>query len=87
MNNGFVYAQAEQLADRLNSLSDNTARIKRAYKLLYDRDPTPEELQLGLTFLKTTPDKPGYVVDQEPITAWKEYARILFSSNEFEFLN
>jgi mono/diheme cytochrome c family protein len=87
MNNGFVYAQAEQLADRLNSLPDNAARIKEAYNLLYNRDPTPEELQLGLTFLKTTPDKPGYVVDQEPITAWKEYARILFSSNEFEFLN
>jgi hypothetical protein len=87
MNNGFVYAQAGQLADRLNRLPDDTVRIKRAYQLIYDREPTPEELRLGLNFLKTTLEKPGYLVDQEPITAWKEYARILFSSNEFEFLN
>ena len=87
MNNAFVYAQAGQLANRLNHLPDDTARIKQSYRVLYDREPTPDELQLGLTFLKTTPEKPGYLVDQEPITAWKEYARILFSSNEFEFLN
>lgn len=87
MNNGFVYAQAGQLANRLNRLPDDTARIKQAYQLIYDREPTPEELRLGLNFLKATPEKPGYLVDQEPITAWKEYARILFSSNEFEFLN
>ena len=37
--------------------------------------------------LKTTPDKPGYMVNQEPISAWKEYCRVLFSANEFEFLN
>jgi hypothetical protein len=44
-------------------------------------------LQAGLDFLKTTPEKPGYLVNQEPISAWKEYCRVLFSSNEFEFLN
>ena len=87
MNNTFVYAQAGKLADRVYSKGDDTARIDEAYRLLYGRAPKPEELQLGLTFLKTTPDKPGYMVDQEPVTAWKEYARILFSSNEFEFLN
>jgi mono/diheme cytochrome c family protein len=87
MNNAFVYAQAGKLANRLYSKQDDAARITEAYHLLYNRAPTPDELQLGLTFLKTTPEKPGYLVDQEPITAWKEYARILFSSNEFEFLN
>ena len=87
MNNAFVYAQAGKLANRLYSKQDDAARITEAYHLLYNRAPTPDELQLGLNFLKTTPEKPGYLVDQEPITAWKEYARILFSSNEFEFLN
>jgi mono/diheme cytochrome c family protein len=87
MNNTFVYAQAGKLADRLYSKPDDAARIDEAYHLLYGRAPKPEELQLGLTFLKTTPEKPGYLVDQEPVTAWKQYARILFSSNEFEFIN
>ncbi len=87
MNNAFVYAQAGKLAERVYPKPDDAARITETYHLLYGRAPKPDELQLGLTFLKTTPEKPGYLVDQEPITAWKQYARILFSSNEFEFLN
>jgi mono/diheme cytochrome c family protein len=87
MNNAFVYSQAGKLAGRVYPQSDDSARITETYRLLYGRKPTPEELQLGITFLKTTPEKPGYLVDQEPATPWKQYARILFSSNEFEFLN
>ncbi|SNT35469.1 Cytochrome c, mono- and diheme variants [Granulicella rosea] len=87
MNNTFVYAQAGKFADRVFSKGDDAARIKAAYQILYQRDPTADELQLGLAFLKSTPEKPGYLVNQEPLTAWKQYARVLFSSNEFEFLN
>jgi hypothetical protein len=42
---------------------------------------------LGLKFLSTTPVKPGYTVNGEPMTAWHEYARVLVSSNEFQFVN
>jgi cytochrome c553 len=87
MNNAFVYSQAEKFADRVFPKGDDTARINEAYLILFNRAPTPQELQVGLEFLKTTPEKPGYLVNQQPITAWKEYARVLFSSNEFEFLN
>ena len=87
MNNSFVYAQAGKLAERVFPDADDTARIKQTYSLLFGRQPTPDELQLGLNFLKSTPEKPGYLVNQEPDTAWKQYARALFSSNEFEFLH
>jgi mono/diheme cytochrome c family protein len=87
MNNTFVYAQAGKFADRVYAKGDDTARITEAYQLLFGRDPSAQELQLGLAFLKSTPEKPGYLVDQEPLTAWKQYARVLFSSNEFEYLN
>jgi mono/diheme cytochrome c family protein len=87
MNDPFVYKQAEVLSKRVFPKGDDAARITEAYRLVYGRKPTPEELQVGLDFLKTTPDKPGYMVNQEPISAWKEYCRVLFSSNEFEFLN
>jgi hypothetical protein len=87
MNNSFVYAQAGKLAERVYDKGDDTARIKETYHLLFGRAPTPAELQAGLDFLKNTPEKPGYLVNQEPLTAWKQYSRVLFSSNEFEFLN
>jgi mono/diheme cytochrome c family protein len=87
MNNSFVYAQAGKLAERVYDKGDDTARINETYHLLFGRAPTPAELQAGLEFLKNTPEKPGYLVNQEPLTAWKQYSRVLFSSNEFEFLN
>lgn len=86
MNSAFVYDQAGVLVKRVYAKADDSARITEAYQLLFNRAPTPDELQLGLTFLKTTPDKPGYIVNQEPETAWKQYARVLYSSNEFEYL-
>ena len=87
MNDPFVYEQAGRLADRVYSQPDDGARIRQAYLLLYGRLPSAKELELGEAFLKNTPEKPGYAVDGEPITAWKQYARILLSSNEFEFIN
>jgi mono/diheme cytochrome c family protein len=87
MNNSFVYAQAGKLAERVYDKGGDTARINETYHLLFGRAPTPAELQAGLEFLKNTPEKPGYLVNQEPLTAWKQYSRVLFSSNEFEFLN
>ena len=87
MNNALVYAQAGKLAERVMPKGDDAKRITETYHLLFGRDPTASELALGVEFLKTTPEKPGYLVNQEPITAWKEYARALFSSNEFEYLN
>ncbi len=87
MNDPFVYEQAGKLADRVYPQATDEARIREAYRLLYARAPSVKEVELGEAFLKTTPEKPGYAVQGEPVTAWKEYARILLSSNEFEFIN
>ncbi len=87
MNNPFVYKQASVLAERVHSEPTDEARITKAYEYLFQRKPTADELQLGLKFLSTTPEKPGYTVDGEPVTAWDEYARALLSSNEFQFVN
>ena len=87
MNNDFVYAQAGKVAERVYSQANETARITKAYGLLYGRAPTAKEIEIGLQFLKTTPEKPGNTVNGEPITAWREYARALLSANEFEFVD
>jgi mono/diheme cytochrome c family protein len=87
MNSPFVYKQAGVLAERVESEPTQEARIARAYEEIFQRKPTAEEVQLGMKFISTTPEKPGYTVEGKPVTAWSEYARALLSSNEFQFVN
>jgi mono/diheme cytochrome c family protein len=87
MNNPLVYEQASALAERVRGEATDEARIAKAYEYLFQRKPTQQELELGLKFLSTTPEKPGYEIAGKPITAWDEYARALLSSNEFQFVN
>jgi mono/diheme cytochrome c family protein len=57
MNSDFVQQQAEHLAERVASEPDNTARIQKVYKLVYGREATPEEVKMGLEYLRTEPLK------------------------------
>ncbi len=87
MNSSFVYKQAEQLAKRVYGSGDDPQRIQQAYRILFGRTPTEKEAALGLQFLHNTPDFKGETITGQPSTAWKEYARVLLSSNEFEFVD
>ncbi|WP_263352875.1 PSD1 and planctomycete cytochrome C domain-containing protein [Acidicapsa acidisoli] len=87
MNNLFVYKQAGILAERVHSEATDKDRIVKLYQFVFQRKPSDEELELGLKFLSTTPERAGYAVAGEPITAWRQYARIMLSSNEFQFLD
>ncbi len=87
MNSGFVYKQAEYVAKRVYAAGDDQARIREAYRILFGRGPSEKEQQLALNFLHNTPDLKGETISGQPSTAWKEYARVLLSSNEFEFVN
>ncbi len=87
MNNPFVYAQATKLAERIYAKPTDEERISEAYRLVFGRKPSDEERHLGLNFIKANPEKPGRDIAGEPLTAWREYARALMSSNEFEFVN
>jgi hypothetical protein len=77
MNSEFVARQADILAQRLSSdrNADDKAKIQKAYQLLYGRDVTEAEAQLGLEFL----DKGD--------SAWSQYLQALLSTNEFIFVN
>jgi mono/diheme cytochrome c family protein len=71
MNSGFVEQQAAGLAKRLTG--DDGERVRQAYRLLYGRPPSPEEVQLAVAFVRKS--------------NWNEYARVLLNSNEFEWVN
>ena len=78
LNSDFLAAQSQALAERAIVVSaDDEARIRRAYELVFNRLPTPRELELGREFLQTTGGD----------HAWQYYAQALLSSNEFAFID
>ncbi len=87
MNSSFVYKQAQLFAQRVYDEGNDTARIQKAYHILFGREPNAAETKAGLDFLLAHPEPPGDQVAGQPITAWNEYSRVLLSSNEFEFVN
>jgi mono/diheme cytochrome c family protein len=74
MNGDLVTRESKDLAQRLSAESGDQARIRMAYRLLFDRPPTREELKLGLAFLRQSGD------------ALPQYAQVLLSSNELNFV-
>jgi len=57
MNSDFVQQQAELLARRIEAEPNQTARIQKAYRLVFGRAATPEEVRLGLDYLRNEPLK------------------------------
>jgi len=77
LNSSLVLQQAEVLACRLadDAGAGDEAKIRRAYRLLFGRQPTAAELRLGVDFARSGPQ------------AWPRYAQVLLSSNEFLYVN
>ncbi len=57
MNSDFVQQQSELLARRITAEADNTARIQKAYQLIFGRAATPDEVQAGVEYLASEPMK------------------------------
>ena len=57
MNSDFVQQQAEHLAQRVASEPNNPARIQKAYRLVFGRAATPEEVKIGIEYLRAEPMK------------------------------
>jgi hypothetical protein len=81
LNSDFMIGNAKALAARLTkSDSDDTARIPRAYALLYAREPSDEELRLGLDYLAKQDS-------ERKLSRWEQYTQALLASNEFMFVD
>jgi hypothetical protein len=55
MNSDFMQQHAEKLAVTLAAEPDDTARIQKAYKTIFGRDASAEEVALGQEFLRSEP--------------------------------
>jgi hypothetical protein len=52
MNSDFIQQHAERLAEQLADEADDAARIGKAYRILFGREPTAAEATAGREFLK-----------------------------------
>ena len=79
LNDPFVIEQSRALAARLarEEPGDIAARIQRLYVLVLGRPPTQAEIDLGRRML--APDR-----DIDP---WVNYCQIIFSTNEFLYID
>jgi hypothetical protein len=57
MNSDFMQQQGELLARRLESEADSTARIQKAYRLIFGRAASDAEVNAGLAYLSSEPLK------------------------------
>src|SRR4051812_38996004 len=57
MNSDFMQQQAELIARQVAAEADNTARIRKAYRLIFGRGASDAEIKAGLAFLASEPLK------------------------------
>jgi hypothetical protein len=55
INSDFMQLESEEVAKRVAGERDNRARIRKAYQLIYDRDPAEAEIKAGIEYLHAEP--------------------------------
>ncbi|HLK55474.1 MAG TPA: DUF1553 domain-containing protein [Chthonomonadaceae bacterium] len=89
MNSPFVVEQARALAKRpeIASQTDETARIRALYRLLFDRTPEPDEITFARHFLRGVEEvhPANAQATSKLLTPWEEYVQTLLMTNEFAF--
>jgi hypothetical protein len=75
LNGEFMEVRAKALVRKIGDSGSAEERIQRAYRMLFGREATADELRIGTQFVAARKD------------AWPSYAQVLLSSNELLFVN
>ncbi len=75
LNDPFFHEQAAGFANRLLRHKDSDERLRHAYRILFQREPSAQEKETGQSFLRHYP--------AEESESWRAYARVLMAGNEF----
>ena len=83
LNGPLIELQAQALAERVTTAcpDDVPGQIRLAYRLLYGREASEDELRLGAEFLG------GEGGSESPAEFWPQYAQVLLGSSEFLFVD
>jgi len=76
LNNEFVHKQAEALADRVKAAGNEEAQVRKAFELVYQRDPSADELNFSVSLLhdSTVP------ATAEPVRAETNFKQSAFAA-------
>jgi len=55
MNSDFIQVESEEFAKRVAAEPDNRSRIRKVYLLAYGREPSEQEIKLGIDYLHDEP--------------------------------
>lgn len=79
LNNQYIQTQARHLAERLakDVPNDDTARIQRAYQLLFSRPASNEEVEISRQLVGAPGTSAG----------WVDLAHVLLCTNEFAYVD
>ncbi|HEY1170089.1 MAG TPA: PSD1 and planctomycete cytochrome C domain-containing protein [Verrucomicrobiae bacterium] len=91
MNDPLIHEQADKFAQRVwNSAKKDADRIQNAFVFAYGRPATKDEIKTGEEYLGAISlalKESGTPVEKMLDAAWASYVRVLFSSNEFIFVD
>jgi hypothetical protein len=91
MNDPLVHKQADNLAVRVGmAYANEPERIDYAYRLAFGRPATPSEIRDGIAYLQQSRrdmKEAQLPTDHQSRAALASYLRVLFSSNEFLFVD
>lgn len=87
INSPFVVEQARKFLLRPEaSATEPAERIRALYRLAFQRDPDPEELELGVRFIEKQPPAASES-GADALNSWEKYAQVLLMSNELVFVD
>jgi hypothetical protein len=91
MNDAFAHEQADKFAVRIGlAVREDRDRIDYACRLAFGRPATSDEIRLGEEYLRDCAaalKETELPADQQGRAALASYARVLFSSNEFIYVD
>jgi hypothetical protein len=91
MNSPYVFDLADKFAVRIGLASfEQKERINYAFELAFGRPPTKSEVAEAISYTQKARSELRLAktpTDQQARSALASYARVLFSSNEFFFID
>jgi hypothetical protein len=90
-NNEFVAENARRFAERiLAATGEPTDKVELAHELALGREPAPEEIDKAVGYVERFEEElanADIASETAELEAWTSLARVLFSANEFVYLD